>query len=201
MLGHILEGKIINYLILVLYLGERLLELLKNHFNKKILIEKKFAVIKYPSESLQMKAFHGSWFVLLFLETYLSGKLLSGFGFTLSLAALVFAQILRWYSIITLGRYWSIDIYEMKEHPIIDNGPYRYIKHPNYLAVIIEFIFLPLLLGCYLTLIIGLVGNYFILKRRIILEELALVEQSQGLKGNLNYHYKFLHKNRFILRF
>lgn len=173
-----MKHNFISYAFILVYIFERLLELFVNNYNKAFMVNRHFARIKFPNESLQMKTMHILWFFGLIVETYQNGKLVEGFWFTFLVAILIIAQALRWYAIYTLGPYWSIDIYEMKEHPLITDGPYAFIRHPNYLAVGIEFIFLPLLLGCYKTQIVGAVANYFMLKRRIALEEQALSEQA-----------------------
>jgi methyltransferase len=183
--------KLLSYSIIFLYLFERLIELSVNQINKKVMISKYSAKIKFPREAWQMRVFHVLWFVSLFLETYLAGKLLTGFGLYFCIIVLILAQSLRWYAIYTLGSNWSVDIYQMKGHPIIEKGPYAFIRHPNYLAVITEFIFLPLLLGCYFTLTIGVITNYFILRRRISLEEQSLDEEL--------YNSKFINKKRFMI--
>ena len=125
-----------------------------------------------------MKFFHAGWFIMLFIELSVMGTLREGLAFYIIAFVLVLAQALRWISIYTLGKYWSVDVYEMKEHIIITKGPYAYIKHPNYLAVIVEFFFLPLLLACPVTLVVGSVANLFILRKRIKMEEQALKLQS-----------------------
>lgn len=168
----------IIYAVFVFFLGERGIELLVNKMNYKYLISKYKIVKRYPLESLQMKLFHFCWFLALFFEMNLHGKLLHGFAFGITAFILILAQLLRWSAILSLGFFWSVDIYEMKEHPIISSGPYSFLKHPNYLAVMTEFVFLPLLLGCPYTLVVGCIGNTLILHRRIQLEEEALSEQS-----------------------
>lgn len=169
----------ISYAFLFFYLGERAIELLVNKLNYQYLLSKYQVVKRYPLESMQMKLFHSCWFLSLFFEMNLHGNLLSGLAFAFSALFLVAAQLLRWWAILSLGHYWSVDIYEMKKHPVITRGPYRFIKHPNYLAVMAEFVFLPLLLGCPYTLIAGIIINTLILQRRINLEEKALEEQSK----------------------
>ena len=79
----------------------------------------------------------------------------------------------------------------MKSHAVINSGLYSYIKHPNYLAVIIELLFIPLLLGCPVVMVIGSLGNLLILKRRIAMEEGALTLQGE-------YVEKFARKRRFL---
>ena len=182
---------IASYIVICIFVFERLIELLVNQYNKKIMISKYAATIKFPSEALQMRVFHVLWFTSLLFETYIGGKMLTGFGLYSCVVVLILAQALRWYAIYTLGTNWSVDIYQMNAHPIIVKGPYAYIRHPNYLAVITEFIFLPLMLGCYFTLIAGLIANFFVLKRRIKLEEQSLDEEL--------YSSKFNKKKRFLL--
>ncbi len=175
-----LEDKIINYAFIVVFIFERFVELYVNRFNKAFMVNKYSAKLKYPDEALQMRLFHATWFVALIAETYFSGVLMTGFWFYFCVAVLILAQTLRWYAIYSLGAYWSVDIYEVKQHPVIRSGPYAYVKHPNYLAVLTEFIFLPLLLGCYSTLVVGTIFNILVLKRRVQLEEEALKQQAQA---------------------
>ncbi len=180
----------LNIGIIFFYVFERLLELVVSARNKKLLQKEGELKILNKKESFQMKTFHFCWFLLLLFESS-PDKVLSGNAFVTVVIILVCAQILRWIAIFTLGRYWSVDVYETNSHVIIDSGLYSYIKHPNYLAVIIELIFLPLLLGCPAVMAIGTVVNLFILKRRIALEEGALTKQG-------DYAIKFAGKRKFL---
>lgn len=173
-----LNDKLLSFAFIGIYIFERLLELSVNKINNAFMVNTYLAKVKYPKESWQMKLFHSMWFIALIGETVFNGVLLQGSPFLMVVFILVLAQCLRWYAIYSLGPYWSVDIYDVKDHPIIKTGPYKYIRHPNYLAVMIEFLFLPLLLGCFKTLIAGIIINIFILKRRIRLEEQSLIEQS-----------------------
>jgi methyltransferase len=180
----------LNVIIIIFYVIERLIELIVSLRNKILLKKESELKVLNKKESFQMKLFHACWFLLLIYEST-PKKILTGESFYLVAIILIAAQILRWIAIYTLGRYWSVDVYEMKTHVVINSGPYAYLKHPNYLVVIIEFFFLPLLLGCPVTLVIGSVVNAFILKRRIALEEKALILQGE-------YEKKFIGKRRFI---
>lgn len=173
-----LKDTLISYAIFAFYVGEKFLELLLNKLNYEYLVSKFFVVKKYPNESMQMKLFHVCWLLALFFEMNLHGKLLSGFASWTVAFVLLLAQILRWASILALGFFWSVDIYEMKEHPIVYSGPYAFFRHPIYLAVLAEFVLLPLILGCPYTLVVGTFINTLLLNRRIDLEERALEEQS-----------------------
>ncbi len=180
----------LHFVIIFFYIFERLFELLVNVRNKrKLQIDYQVAVLD-KRESAQMKIFHISWFIVLIIESIVAGKLYEGIFLWPIVFILMLAQMLRWWAVITLGKYWSVDVYEMKEHAVISYGPYAFIKHPNYLAVITEFFFLPALLGCPLTLVCGSIGNLLMLKRRIKMEERALADQSSG------YEKKFKGKSR-----
>ena len=180
----------LNIGIILFYIFERLIELVVSARNKIMLLKEGDLKILNKNESIQMKLFHLSWFALLLIESS-PEKVLSGNLFYIVVTILIAAQGLRWLAIFTLGRYWSVDVYDMKSHAVINSGLYSYIKHPNYLAVIIELLFIPLLLGCPVVMVIGSLGNLLILKRRIAMEEGALTLQGE-------YVEKFARKRRFL---
>ncbi len=90
------------------------------------------------------------------------------------LAALLLVQVLRYWSIISLGAFWNTRILILPESSIIRTGPYRFLKHPNYLVIVLEFALLPALLESPLTLIIFSLANLAVLRQRIRLEESGL---------------------------
>jgi methyltransferase len=186
-----------SYTLLFFYVGERMIELALNQINLRFMISKYLVTLYSPSESMQMRLFNFLWILALIAETYWHGEMAGGVLFYFAFFFLVLAQVLRWYTIFTLGPFWSIDVYQMKEHPIISSGPYLYIRHPNYLAVMIEFFFVPFILGCPLTLLIGFPLNYLILQRRVNMEEDCLIEQSKAKKKN--YQNTFQTRNRYFL--
>ena len=170
-----------------------MIELVLNQINLRFMISKYLVTLYSPSESMQMRLFNFLWILALIAETYWHGEMIGGAFFYFAFVFLVFAQILRWYTIFTLGSFWSMDVYQMKEHPIVTSGPYLYIRHPNYLATMIEFFFVPFILGCPITLFVGFSLNYFILQRRIVMEEECLIQQSKK-----NYQNHFFEKNKFL---
>lgn len=87
---------------------------------------------------------------------------------------LVAAQILRLWSLRTLGRRWTTRILVLPGESVVAAGPYRWIRHPNYLAVVIEILALPLLLGAWRTALVFSLANGWVLVRRIRSEERAL---------------------------
>ncbi len=90
------------------------------------------------------------------------------------LGLLILSQILRAWSTFSLGRFWNTRIIVIPgQHPVM-RGPYRFIRHPNYVAVMVEALAIPVLCGAYLTAGIFSVLNALVLWCRIREEEGAL---------------------------
>lgn len=90
------------------------------------------------------------------------------------LAMAVAAQALRWTAVATLGRQWSVRVVTVPGAPVVTRGPYRYIRHPNYVAVAAEVAAVPLVHGAWLTAAVFSALNAVVLRRRIVAEERAL---------------------------
>lgn len=89
----------------------------------------------------------------------------------------VAAQLLRLWSMISLGRFWNTRIWILPNQIAPVKGPYRYLRHPNYLVVIIEMLSLPLIYQAYLSaILLSALNAYLLLKLRIPIEEQALQE-------------------------
>ncbi len=85
------------------------------------------------------------------------------------------AQALRWWCIATLGRRWNTRVIVIPGVPLVANGPYRWLRHPNYLAVVVEGIALPLVHTAWVTALAFTVLNAVLLVCfRIPAEERAL---------------------------
>ncbi|MCW2276681.1 isoprenylcysteine carboxyl methyltransferase family protein [Heliophilum fasciatum] len=88
---------------------------------------------------------------------------------------LAVAQGLRLWCIRSLGVFWNTRIIVLPGAALVKKGPYRYLRHPNYLVVIIELLVLPLLFGAYGTsLVFSLANLVLLLWVRIPMEEAAL---------------------------
>jgi methyltransferase len=90
------------------------------------------------------------------------------------LLLVVLAQGLRWWCITTLGPRWNTKIIVVPGLPLVDGGPYRYFRHPNYVAVVVEGFALPLVHTAWLTAVIFSVLNAALLSVRIRAEDKAL---------------------------
>jgi methyltransferase len=87
------------------------------------------------------------------------------------------AQALRWWCIATLGPRWNTRIIVVPGLPLVRRGPYRLLPHPNYVAVVLEGIVLPLVATAWVTALVFTVLNAVLLLRfRIPAEERALAE-------------------------
>ena len=90
------------------------------------------------------------------------------------LAVVVAAQLLRWWCITTLGRQWNTRVIVIPGAARITGGPYRWIPHANYVAVIAEGIALPLVHTAWITALVFTVLNAVLLSTRISTENAAL---------------------------
>jgi methyltransferase len=90
------------------------------------------------------------------------------------LAVVLAAQGLRWWCITTLGPQWNTRVVVVPGAPRVTGGPYRFVSHPNYVAVIAEGVALPLVHTAWLTALLFTVLNAALLTTRIHVEDTAL---------------------------
>jgi methyltransferase len=106
-------------------------------------------------------------------------------------AALVAISMgVRWWVIHTLGRHWNVAIMDSTAHDVVDGGPYRWVRHPNYAAVFVEMLALPLVHTAWITAVAGSIAHVFVLRERIAREE-------QVLHASPAYRARMGHKPRF----
>ncbi len=84
------------------------------------------------------------------------------------------AQVLRWWCIVTLGRQWNTRVIVVPGAGRVTGGPYRWLTHPNYVAVVAEGIALPLVHTAWLTALVFSLLNFWLLRVRISVEDTAL---------------------------
>jgi methyltransferase len=90
------------------------------------------------------------------------------------LVVVLAAQALRWWCITTLGHQWNTRVVVIPDATRVTGGPYRFFSHPNYVAVVVEGIALPLVHTAWLTAVVFTVLNFFVLRTRIGVENAAL---------------------------
>ena len=100
-----------------------------------------------------------------------------------ALGGAVLAQLLRYWAISTLGERWNTRILFIPGAQPVTSGPYRFVRHPNYVAVILELVCIPLVHGGYLTALVFSVANALLLTVRIRAEEAALGAEYQRAFG------------------
>jgi protein-S-isoprenylcysteine O-methyltransferase len=82
--------------------------------------------------------------------------------------------LLRWYSIIYLGRFFTVNVAIHSGHEIIDTGPYSRIRHPSYSGALLAFLGLAVTLANWLSLLLIVVPIFWAFSRRMTTEEMAL---------------------------
>jgi methyltransferase len=94
------------------------------------------------------------------------------------LTLVVAAQILRWWCITTLGPQWNTRVIVVPGAQRVVGGPYRWIPHPNYAAVVVEGFALPLVHTAWLTAAVFTTLNALLLRTRLRVENAALASLS-----------------------
>lgn len=174
--------------ILAALAAERLFELLLSARNAR----RAFAMgaveagrAHYPA----MAAFHALFLTAAAAEAIVLRRPFPGLLGWAALGGALGAQALRYWCVASLGPRWNTRIIVWPGLPPVSRGPYRFMRHPNYLAVIVEIACVPLIHGCWLTATVFSAGNAMLLARRIRLEEAAMGPR---------YAREFVHRLRFI---
>jgi methyltransferase len=90
------------------------------------------------------------------------------------LALVLASQVLRWTCIATLGRQWNTRVIITPGLPLVKAGVYRWVRHPNYVAVVVEGAALPLVHSAWITAVVFSGLNAVLLTVRIRVENAAL---------------------------
>lgn len=115
--------------------------------------------------------------IVLLHAVWLTGLWLFGWEHPLNpslLAIFLALQVLRMWVLLTLGRRWTTRILVLPGARLVQNGPYRFASHPNYLVVIGEIAVLPLCLGLPMFALAFTLANAAVLSTRIRAENAAL---------------------------
>ena len=84
------------------------------------------------------------------------------------------AKALKWWAIVTLGPSWTFRVIVVPKAPLVTSGPYRYLRHPNYVAVVGELVGVALMTRASVAGLLGTVGFSLLMRKRIAVEERAL---------------------------
>ncbi len=167
-------------ILLIFVIAQRLSELVISRQNRIKMRSQGFTQFESNKNLSIMITLHIGWFISMLLESFYyakSDQLIA----IISLILFLMAQLLRFWVLKTLGTQWNITVMspqsKSSSSSIVTTGPYRYIKHPNYLAIILEFATLPLVGGAIYTAIIFSILNGIVLYKRILVEEAALSQR------------------------
>lgn len=165
------------YILTGLVILQRLVELFIAKRNEKISFAK--GGKEYDKSGyIVIVIMHIFFFISIFAEKFYFERTLNKY-WIIFLLLFIAAQGLRYWAIISLGSQWNTRIIIIPGSNLVKHGPYKYFKHPNYMAVITELAVLPLMFSCFFTALIFSSLNLFLLKRRIEIEETALEELIQ----------------------
>jgi methyltransferase len=156
------------YAVIALVIAERLIELVVARRNTAYLLSIG-AVEKGRKHYPLIVLMHAAWLISLLVlipadET--PNWWLLGVFFAL--------QPVRYWVLTTLGRRWTTRIIVLPDSPPVTTGPFRWIRHPNYLVVVCEILLLPLAFGAWQLALGFSVLNAAILSHRIRVENIAL---------------------------
>jgi protein-S-isoprenylcysteine O-methyltransferase Ste14 len=108
-------------------------------------------------------------------------KILPAFGFPLSsavaqLLGILFAGglVLRWWAILSLGKFFTVDVAIAEDHKLIVRGPYHWMRHPSYTGMMLAFLTLAVTFQNWLSIVSILLPISIALAYRIYIEEIAL---------------------------
>jgi methyltransferase len=156
-----------SFVILALVTAQRLGELVLARRNTMALLAKGAVEVGAGHYPL-IVAFHAIW---------LGGLWIAAWGAAVSLpwlAVFIVLQIARGWVISSLGPRWTTRILIVPGERLVRKGPYRFVKHPNYLVVALEIFVLPMVFGLLMYAVLFSVAHLGIVAWRIRCEEAAL---------------------------
>lgn len=158
---------------LALFGAERIAELLLSRRNARIALAHS-GVESGAAHFRWMAAVHALFLPACAAEVLLLHRPFPGvLGWACACAALG-AQALRWWAISTLGWRWNVRVIVVPGESPVRAGPYRFVRHPNYVAVAIEMACVPLVHGAWICALLFSALNLMLLRTRIRVEERAL---------------------------
>ena len=149
-----------------------LVELQLSRFNEKALRAK--GAVEPPDDVIGwMRIAYPGAFVLMGIEAAIGGPL-ARTGVIAGLVLLGWAKALKFWAIAHLGTRWTFRVLVPPGAPLVATGPYRALRHPNYVAVMGEIVAVAIALQVPVTGVIATLGFGWLIRRRIGVEERAL---------------------------
>lgn len=179
------------YIALLVIVGAlRLLELRVSRRNQRSMAARGVAKVPEP---------HFPWMVLLHIAILVGAALevlLLRRPFIPLLAATMTVLVccsfaLRWWVIRVLAEHWNVQVMNSGRLGVVEDGPYRWVRHPNYVAVFVEMIALPMIHTAWITALAGTLAHTVLLRRRVQVEDSMLL-------ANPEYERRMGYKPRFV---
>lgn len=142
------------------------------------------AVEHAPRQMVWMRLVHVGWLAAMPLEVVLLDRELVPWVAVIAAVAFAIGQGLRYAAMHALGGRWCVRVMTLAGAPPVTTGVFRYVRHPNYLGVILELAALPLVHGAWITSLVFSIANGLVLWRRIRVEEAAL-DEAGGYRDRL----------------
>lgn len=162
------------YYLLILAVGvERLVELMVAKRNARWAFTnggKEFGHRHYPA----MVSIHAAFLLSCAGEVYVLDRPFLPWLAWPMFAVAMLSQVLRWWCVTTLGRRWNTLVIVVPDAPLVHGGPYRWFRHPNYVAVVFEGLALPLVHTAWVTALWFSLANAAVLRERLRVENVAL---------------------------
>ncbi|MFJ4963895.1 isoprenylcysteine carboxyl methyltransferase family protein [Streptomyces sp. NPDC088729] len=133
----------------------------------------------YPA----MVALHTALLAACPLEVHLAGRPFAPLPGWSMVAVVVAAQLLRWWCVSTLGPRWNTRVIVVPGLPLVTGGPYRLLRHPNYVAVAAEGLALPLVHGAWVSALAFTALNGVLMAVRVRCEDGALARPAAELRA------------------
>ena len=127
-----------------------------------------------------MVVLHGALLLGAVVEVLVAGRpFIAWLGWPM-LVVVLLTQALRWWCIRTLGPRWNTRVIVVPGLARVTGGPYRWLPHPNYVAVVVEGVALPLVHAAWITAVVFTVLNAVLLTVRIRVENAALATLTEA---------------------
>lgn len=127
-----------------------------------------------------MVALHTAFLVSCLAEVWLLDRPWRPVVAGLAVIVLGAALALRWWTLSTLGDRWTTRVLVVPGEELVSSGPYRWLRHPNYLVVVMEIVAIPMVHCAWLTALGFTVANLVLLRERIRTEEEAISRLAAG---------------------
>jgi len=126
-----------------------------------------------------MRVAYPACFLAMLVEGALRGRPASG-ALIAGATLFVLAKAIKWWAILTLGPRWTFRVIVVPGLPLVASGPYRWLRHPNYVGVVGELVGAALMTGAIVAGPLATAGFMVLLSKRIAVESRMLESSARG---------------------